>query len=232
MLRIRAEQVTVSDAHGVLLPPTSLSVGAGELALVHGDPGTGSTALALALTGRMRPGTGSVAVAGVPEHADRPELRDIAAVVDAPGVSEPDGALTLGTVIGEELALAGGPARKHDVRRLLTERELAGSASTRFERLGAEPRTRLLTELAASRPGVRMLVLDRPDRHTAEVTGWYEVARAQAERGLAVVVLLATASPAVLPASPALIGAHEQPDPQVFGSDPETGAQNIEEQQA
>jgi hypothetical protein len=61
---------------------------------------------------------------------------------------------------------------------------------------------------------VRVLVLDTPDRHTSDVESWAGLAREQAERGFAVVVLTATTPPSALPFTPARIGSVEQPEPQ------------------
>ncbi|WP_216206901.1 ATP-binding cassette domain-containing protein [Amycolatopsis aidingensis] len=210
-MQLRADRVSLDGPHGTLLPSTSLAVADGELALVHGEPGTGVTALGLALAGRLRPTTGTVTV---DEVADAAKLRSLVAVVDAPGVSEPDEALSLSVVVGEELALAGQPAAAADVRRWLTAHDLAPYAGTRFERIEPALRIRLLTELAATRAGVAALVLDRPDRHTSEVEDWAMVAHEHAERGLAVLVLTATAAVTALPAPPARIGQHDQPAPQ------------------
>jgi hypothetical protein len=140
-------------------------------------------------------------------------LRDLVAVVDARDVSEPDEALTLRVVAGEELALAHRPAGKEDVARWLAAHDAAPFAGSRFENLEPALRTRLLTALAAERRGVRVLVLDTPDRHTSEVESWAAVAREHAERGLAVVVLAATTPVGALPYPPARIGSADQPEP-------------------
>ncbi|SFI55985.1 ABC transporter ATP-binding protein [Amycolatopsis sacchari] len=203
-MQVCAEQVTVAGPHGTVLPPTSLTVEEGGLEFVHGEPGTGVTAFGLALTGRLKPTTGLVTVDGKPDAA---RLRRVTAVVDAPGVSEPEDALPLRVVVGEELALGGRPAGKQDVTRWLAEHDAAGLADARFENLEPAVRTRLLTELAAARKDVRLLVLDTPDRHTSDVDSWAATARAHAERGLAVVVLTATTPLAALPATPIRIGA-------------------------
>jgi ABC-type hemin transport system ATPase subunit len=200
--------VSLEGHHGTLLPPTSLTVGEGELAIVHGEPGVGVTAFGLALAGRLKPSTGTVTVDGPGA------LPELVAVVDAPGVSEPDEALSLRVVVGEELALAHRPAGKEDVTRWLTEHDAAPFAGSRFENLAPALRTRLLTELAAARKGVRVLVLDTPDRHTSDVESWAGPAREQAERGLAVVVLTATTPASALPFTPARIGSAEQPPTQ------------------
>ncbi|WP_020673825.1 ABC transporter ATP-binding protein [Amycolatopsis nigrescens] len=211
-MQVRADRVSVEGAHGTLLPPTSLALHDGELAIVHGEPGVGVTAFGLALAGRIRPSTGTVTVDGAANPA---KLRELVAVVDAPGVSEPDGALSLRVVIGEELALAHRPASTEDVSRWLTEQDAAAFASVRFENLEPELRTRLLTTAAASRRGVRMLVLDTPDRHTSELESWSTLAHEQAERGLAVVVLTATTPLHALPETPARLGHLDQPEPRL-----------------
>ncbi|MDT8915034.1 ABC transporter ATP-binding protein [Amycolatopsis sp. PS_44_ISF1] len=204
---VRADRVSLTGAHGLLLPPTSLTAEDGCLTLVHGEPGVGVTALGLALAGRIKPTTGTVTTdAGG-------DLRELVAVVDAPGVSEPDEALPLKVVAGEELALAHRPAGKEDVARWLSAHDAAPFAGSRFENLEPALRTRLLAALAAERRGVRMLVLDAPDRHTSEVASWTAVAEEHARRGLAVVVLAATTPSSTLPYPAARIGSADQPEP-------------------
>ncbi|HKS49044.1 MAG TPA: ABC transporter ATP-binding protein [Amycolatopsis sp.] len=203
-MEVRGDRVTVEGPHGTLLPPTSLTVAEGDFVIAHGEPGPGVTAFGLALTGRLRPTTGTVTLDG---DADAAKLRAVTAVVDAVGVSEPDEALPLRVVVGEELALGGRPAGKADVTRWLAEHDLAGLANARFENLKPAMRTRLLTELAAHRRGVRMLVLDRPDRHTSDVESWSKLAHEHTGHGLAVVVLTATTPPDALPVEPVRLGA-------------------------
>lgn len=207
---LRADRVTVEGAHGTLTPTTSLTVHDGEFAVVHGEPGEGVTAFGLTLADRLRPSTGSVTVADV---ATGHGPRDVAAIIDAPGVTVPDEALPLRVVVGEELAFATRPARRADVARWLAAHDLTELADDRFESISPAARTRLLTTLAAARPGVRVLVLDRPDRHTSDVAGWSELATEYAALGYAVVVLAATAATESLPCPPALLGALEQPAP-------------------
>ncbi|MBB5850962.1 ABC transporter ATP-binding protein [Amycolatopsis umgeniensis] len=205
-MRVQADRVSVTGPHGTLLSPTSLTVSGGELAIVHGEPGVGVTAFGLALAGRLKPATGTVTVEGGDPHK-------VVAIVDAPGVSEPDGALSLQVVVGEELELAKRPSNKAAVASWLAEHDAAAFATTRFENIEAVTRTRLLTALAAGREDVGVLVLDTPDRHTSDVDSWARLAREHAERGLAVIVLTATTPLSALPEKPALCGALEQPDP-------------------
>ncbi|WP_033289351.1 hypothetical protein [Amycolatopsis jejuensis] len=206
-MQVRADRVSLKGPHGPLLPPTSVTVEEACLTVVHGEPGVGITALALALAGRLRPTTGTVT-------ADPSgDLRRLVAVVDAPGVSEPDEALSLRVVAGEELALAHRPSGKEAVTAWLTAQDAAPYADSRFESLEPALRTRLLTALAAERDGVRVLVLDAPDRHTSDVTSWTKVAEEHAARGFAVAVLATTTPESALPYPPARIGSAEQPDP-------------------
>jgi ABC-type cobalamin/Fe3+-siderophores transport system ATPase subunit len=229
--------VSVEGPHGTLLPPTSLTVEDGQLAIVHGDPGVGITAFGLALAGRIKPSTGTVTLDEHAHAASADKLRHLVAVVDAPGVSEPDEALLLRVVVGEELALAHRPAGKKDVARWLAEHDAEALAPVRLDNLEPALRTRLLCALAASRKGVGMLVLDTPDRHTSDVESWSTLAREHAERGLAVVVLAATTPLSALDRPPARIGDQSQPPPLVC-REPEspelevTGVESAEEVQA
>lgn len=230
-MQMVADRVSVAGGHGPLLPETSLTVASGELAVVHGEPGPGCTAFALVLTGRLRPDTGSVTVGTEPDaNPDAKSPRHLAArfldkdpattalqarsaIVDVPGINAPDGRLPLAAVVAEELSFADADARKDAVLAWLTRRNCEEHATTPVSQLDAELRTRLLTDLAADRPGVRLLVLDRPDRFTSEVDGWSMLAQEHAERGLAVVVLTATTPVSLLPGPVARIGQLQQPPP-------------------
>lgn len=209
-MEIQATQIGVHGPHGPLLRPTSLRIRTGELALVAGEPGTGHTALALALAGQLRPDSGTVLLDGKPGAAG---LRRRVAVVDAPQVTEPDDGLKLAAVVGEELALTGAPAGRRAVAAWLTARDADRYATDRFRTLPPTVRTRVLAELAAARPGVELLILDSPDRHTDDAHSWWSVARTHAERGLAVVALCTHSSARLLDVTAAHLGKHDQPPP-------------------
>lgn len=217
-MRVTADRVSLDGPHGRLLAPTSFTATGGDLALVHGNPGTGLTAFGLALAGRLRPSTGTVTVDGA---ADPAKLRRMTALVDVPDVTEPDGALPVRVIVGEELALAHRPANREAVTRWLTEHGVAPYADVRFENLEPAVRIRLLTTLAAGRPGIELLVLDTPDRHSSDIDGWWAPAHEQAAHGIAVVVLTATVPPSALPATPALLGQSEQPEPTHCAPEPD-----------
>ena len=60
--------------------------------------------------------------------------------MDAPAVTEPEPALPTGSVVGEELAIAGHKAWRRDVRSWLTRRGHRDLMSDRFESLRPELR--------------------------------------------------------------------------------------------
>ncbi|MGN6302206.1 MAG: hypothetical protein ACTHN8_14090 [Angustibacter sp.] len=148
-----------------------------------GDPGHGHTALALALAGRLAH-DGAVDLDG----DSRPRrLQQAVALVDVPGVSEPDGALPVTTVVAEELATAGLSTRRSAVRELLAGVGLSEPPS-RFDALDVRTRVSLLAGLAARRPGVRFLVVTLPERHGATPEAWLPPLQALADQGLGVLV--------------------------------------------
>jgi len=209
MVEIHAQRVGVTGAHGSLLRPTTLRIGTGEFVLVAGEPGTGHTALGLALSGRLRPSTGSVLLNGI----DNPsELRKRVALVDAPEVSEPEAALKLNTVIGEELAMIGRRGGRKAVADWLVEHGAEEHADQRFEHVPADVRCALLLELAAARPGVTTLVLDCPDRYHSTPETWLALARAQVTEERSVVVLCSTSTARLLDVPAARLGKDNTPE--------------------
>jgi energy-coupling factor transporter ATP-binding protein EcfA2 len=123
-------QVRVDGRREVLLAPVDVVLSPGERVLLAAEPGHGHTALALAATGRLRPDAGRVALTGVDADPDTEAaeaatdvaaLRAATAVVDVPGVDEPDEALTVGAVVAEGLTYAGRRALPRDVRAWLAD---------------------------------------------------------------------------------------------------------------
>src|SRR3954453_10288875 len=153
---LRAVGVRVDARPLPLLEPTTLAVRSGERVLVAGEPGHGHTALALALGGRLKVDAGFVELDG--SRGGR-ALRRAVALVDVPGVSEPDAVLPLRTVVAEELAMAGLPTRHGAVQSFLDEHGAGHLAGRQLQTVPPDVRTRLLAEIAASRPGVLALVL-------------------------------------------------------------------------
>ena len=189
MTRLTATGVWVTDHRRTLLAPTSVTVDSGEIAVLYGDPGHRHTLFALALAGRLVHDGGEVDLDG--ETALDVRQRQVA-LVDVPGVSEPDDVCALTTVVGEELAMAGRPAGRAHVHAWLTANELAQHRHDRIEDLPAGVRTVALTRLASLRPGVAFLVLVLPERSGIDPAAWIDDAIRLTDAGFGVVVTMST----------------------------------------
>ena len=88
---LRVQQLSVNGRRDELLPATSLQVRRGELLLVSGKRADQRTALALALSGRLKPSAGHFRWDGAEWNGSTriKTLRQASAVVDSPGVNEP-----------------------------------------------------------------------------------------------------------------------------------------------
>src|SRR5690606_13278829 len=104
--------------HRTLLRRTSLRIAPGEVVVAAGRPGSGHTVIALALAGRIVPSSGQVTLG---DTQDPRTLQAQVALVDVPGVTEPEESVPLHVIVGEELAMAGRPARRSAVRKVLAE---------------------------------------------------------------------------------------------------------------
>jgi ABC-type hemin transport system ATPase subunit len=209
-MQLRAYAISVRGPHAPLLDATSVDVRDHELVLLTGYPGPGHVAASLALSGRLVPDGGEVKLDG---QGDAAVLRRRVAVVDAPGITEPDDALPVKAVVGEELAIAGRKAGGKAVQAWLEQHEAAEHADKRFEHLPVDVRTRLLAELTVARPEVAVVILTMPDRFGGDPHSWYAVGRELASRGYAVIVTCADASARLLGVPAARMGAIDQPDP-------------------
>ncbi|KJK43319.1 hypothetical protein UK23_33660 [Lentzea aerocolonigenes] len=198
-MEIHASRAGVNGGHGPLLRPTSLTVKPGELTLVAGEPGTGHTALGLLLSGRMKPSTGTVS-------PDSKILRKQVVLVDAPEVNEPEEALTLAAVVGEELAMNGMRSGKKAVHDWLVEHAADEHANKRFEHVPAHTRCAVMLELASERPGVTALVLDCPDRYHPNPREWFALAHNYVTPERSVVALCSNSSAHILDIPHARLG--------------------------
>ncbi len=209
-MELKAHAISVRGPHAPMLQPTSVSVGDHQLVLLAGYPGPGHVAVSLGLSGRLKPDGGDVQLDG--ETSGR-VLRRRVAVVDAPGITEPDDALPVQTVVGEELAIAGHKAGRKAVLEWLEQHEWAGFADRRFEHLPVSVRTKLLAELTVARPDVKAVILTMPDRLGGDPHEWYELGRDLASRGYGVIITCADASARLLGVEAAQLGSVSPPDP-------------------
>src|SRR6266542_6831426 len=209
-MELEANGISVRGPHAPMLDATSLRVADHQLVLLAGYPGPGHVAASLGLSGRLKPDTGHVRLDG---RSDAALLRRQVAVVDTPGITEPDDALPVQTVVGEELAMAGRRAGRKAVLEWLNEHEAAEHVGKRFEHLPVAARTRLLAELTVARSDVKVVILTMPDRHGGDPHEWYGVGRDLAARGYGVIITCADTSARLLGVSAAQLGAQEQPEP-------------------
>ena len=215
---LSAHQLHAKGRRDPLLPPTTLAVARGELLLVTGERQDQRTALALLLSGRMKPTGGEL---GWDNSRRTKQLRLAAALVDSPGVNEPEEHLSVRDLVTEDLALIprryrgallSGPWLKvnrfEDIAALWTEQLEPGR------------RLELLTALALANPRTDLLVVDSPDRHSADLATWLprlQELASDAGRPLAVVAAV-SAVPAPWDGPVAVIGNAEAAE---TGQDPE-----------
>lgn len=167
---LSAHQLHVNGRRDDLLPPTSLQATRGGLLLVSGTRQDQRTALALTVSGRMKPSGGTLEWDG---SARIRSLRQASAVVDSPGVNDPEQHLSVRDLVTEDLALV--PRRYRGA--LLSTPWLKANrfediAALWTEQLPAGRRIELLTALALANPHTDLLVIDSPDRHSGDPADW------------------------------------------------------------
>lgn len=209
-MRIVLDRVSVEGRRTTLLAPTSFTVSTGEVVLLAAEPGHGNTALALAVGGRLTPVEGEVRLEDTPETRPPLTLRDVVALVDVPGVSEPEHSLHVSTQAAEALAVAHRPSWRSDVRRWLDTLGLGHTYETRIDQLAPLERTTLCVGAATEMADVHFLMMTLPDRHGGAAAGWWELALDAARAGYGVIVTSSRASARILGAQ---IPADTSPDP-------------------
>jgi hypothetical protein len=126
-------------------------------------------------------------------------LRLASALVDSPGVNEPEQHLSVRDLVTEDLALV--PRRYRGAllsKPWLKVNSFEDIADLWIEQLDPLRRLELLTALALANPHTDLLVVDSPDRHTADAANWLprlEQLAADAGRPLAVVATVAALPP-------------------------------------
>jgi hypothetical protein len=193
---LSAQQLHVRGRRDPLLPATSLQVSRGELTLVSAERQDHRTVLALVLSGRMKATSGSVSWDG---NRGTRRVRMASALVDAPGVNEPESHLSVRDLVTEDLALI--PRRYRGAllsNPWLKVNSFEDIADQWIEQLDPLRRLELLTALALANPHTDLLVVDSPDRHTADAANWLprlEQLASDAGRPLAVVATVGALPP-------------------------------------
>lgn len=165
-----ANSLAIAGRHRPLLDPTSLTVARGQLLLVQAEPQPTRTALALALSARMRPSAGSVSWSGNPALRS---VRRISALVDSPEINEPEAHLKVRDVVAEDLALQPGPHwRRRGIDAWIKRHQLSDLADAWVDAIDPLDRLSLLTHLALEDHRVELAVFDSPDRHGIPEEDW------------------------------------------------------------
>lgn len=193
---MRIELQSVSKGKGIAQPATSCTFESGVVTRAVCETEQRPTVLGLIASGRMRPDTGRVLLDG--DDRARLEIRRRTALVDTPGISEPEPNVSLGGAIAEELLYIGIPGTPVQVRRWAEQLGVAEHLALPVADLAPAVRVRVLAELAALRDGIEAIVLVSPDRHGGQPAEWWAIAERLAARGFAVLVIAGSAADAAL----------------------------------
>lgn len=167
---LTTHQLHINGRHHNLLPATTIAANRSEVLLVQADGQERRTALALALTGRMKPTSGTVSIG---HDASLGSLRRRSAIIDAPDVNAPENHLTVRSLAAEDLALV--PFKFRDRTRptaWLVQNGFRDILEQWIEELAPDRLLKLQLELALANRDVDLVVVDSPDRHTADTGAW------------------------------------------------------------
>jgi len=179
---LTTSQLHIDGRHHTLLPATTVEARRAEVLLIQADGQKRRTALALALTGRMKPSSGTVTLG---HDGSLAALRKRSAILDSPEVNEPENHLTVRSLVSEDLALV--PLAFRDRTRptaWLVKHGFRDVLGQWVEALAPERLLHLQLELALANQFVDVLVVDSPDRHTADASAWLELLQRAAAGGL------------------------------------------------
>ncbi|ROQ39925.1 hypothetical protein EDF46_1560 [Frondihabitans sp. PhB188] len=190
-MNLTLEAVGLGDGPGAPLPAISAAASTRVPGVVAVETEGAPTLASLIAGGRMRPDTGRVLIDGVDDAA---RIRETFALVDTPTVAEPFADLMVRTVVQEDLALAGLRGNADSARDFLDTVGLAEHDETRLKNLPTEARVRLLSELAALRPGVKGLIITSPERHGGDTERWFRVVEDLSARGFTVLLVTGVAA--------------------------------------
>ena len=185
-MRLELDAVSVGDAATPALPALDAVLTDGAPTLVAVGTERGPLLASLVAGGRLRPDRGAVRLDG---SADPAAIRRAVALVDTPMASEPPAAVPVGAIVREELRFAGRPASRAAVTDALDELGIGAWRRSPIGDLPPTDRIRLLTTLAAARPGIAALVLTAPERHGGLSADWLGVVRDRTEAGVPVLVI-------------------------------------------
>lgn len=167
-----ADSISFTGRHQVLVPKTTLRVAPGEVLLVVAEPQLPRTALALMLSGRMKPTSNTVQWMNDDALG---ALRRASAIIDSPKINEPEAHLKVCDVVSEDLALLPTPLwRRQSTKKWLAKHHHEDIAQEWIDAIDPIRRIELLGQLAAENPQTKLLVFDSPDRHGVTDEAWLQ----------------------------------------------------------
>ena len=139
---------------------------------MQAEPQTTRTALALGLSARMRPSSGTVGWSG---NTALRAVRRISALVDSPEINEPEAHLKVRDLVAEDLALQPGPVwRRSSIDSWMERHKMDHLADEWLDVIDPLDRLALLTHLALEDHRVELTVFDSPDRHGMPEEAWID----------------------------------------------------------
>lgn len=167
---LEVEDLQSKGRHAPLIYPTSFTAELGELILVQANAQLERTALALTLTGRMKPGGGFVSWDG---ETGRKELHAVSAIVDSPEINQMESHMRVRDYVAEMLSyMPHRFLRRPQAGLWLEENGLEDLDNLWDEQLTGTQRIRLMTALARHDSSADLLVFDTPSRHANHTSTW------------------------------------------------------------
>ncbi|MDQ1543606.1 MAG: hypothetical protein QOK08_1244 [Actinomycetota bacterium] len=185
-MNITLEAAAIGSGLGAAVPPLTLGIADGAPTVIAVETDERPMLVSMLIGGRVRADSGRVRIDGL---EDASALRAATALVDTPFVSEPPAAVSLSTIVAEELSYSDLPTSARAVAEVLRTHGLTDYARLPVRSLPATERIRLFSELALRRDGVRCIVVTSPERHGADPAEWYPTLAGIAERGIAVAIV-------------------------------------------
>lgn len=162
-VQIVARGISVRGPQGCAVANVSTDIAAGQLGVIAGPAGSGRTSMLLALAGRMRLVTGTVAVGGYRLPGDSRQVQQLVAVAAASPAVELDEHLTVEEHVAERFFTSRGRSTRAAVAEAF---DIVGLETPRKSPIGElKPDDRVLLAAAlavAERPGA--MVIDDVDR--------------------------------------------------------------------
>lgn len=164
--------------HGNLFDPISFEVESGEVIIVQADSQLERNALALTLTGRMKPSGGEIfsrdSDTGKEFRLSLKHLRQRSEIIDAPEINEPENHMRVRDYVSEMLSYMQSGFSRPKPEQWFEEHNLTDLADSWFEQISGAQRLLIMSALADSYPQANLLVFDTPSRHLNHTSMWID----------------------------------------------------------